>query len=90
MAQTNNTCITPAQLNRIQRFLSMNYVRNAQKTFLRGYLARGANGATLTKKGARTVIAITIRQLEADGYHLNRPSMQDNEVLFSDMVAFGD
>jgi len=83
----DNNDITAAQLNRLQRFLSMPEVKNEQKTFLRGYLCAKRQ----TKAGARRVIYATIKQLRADGVHLNRPSVLDYSSLFSnDEVGFGD
>ena len=78
--------ITPAQKNRIQRFLSMPEVKSDQKIFLRAYLCAGR----LSKQGARRVIYATICQLREKGIHLNRPSVPDCSYLFSDEVVSGD
>jgi hypothetical protein len=78
--------ITPAQKNRLYRFLSMPEVSDKQKIWLRAYLA----AKRLSKAGARKVIHTTILQLRAKGIYLNRPNQQDVSVLFSDEMAFGD
>jgi hypothetical protein len=86
----DNNDITPAQLNRIQRFLSMKEVSPEQKSFLRRYLGATSGKRHLTKTGARKVIYATISKLRKQGIYLNKPSVCDCSSLFENDEAFGD